>query len=136
MSYKKIYPKYLGVVKASVPYSVISSYFSPRYKHLAHVTYFSYLFKIYFPNAFLLNQIHDHLNTKILNTHTIKKGEILPKTKKFGCVGDLTFLLLSKGVKQIKVWGDLSNNVENNKSFASRPSDPQKLCLSISLVCF
>ena len=30
-------------------------------------------------------------------THVIKKGEIIPKTKKFGCVGggDLTFLFKS-----------------------------------------
>ena len=32
-----------------------------------------------------------------VGTHIIKKGEIVPKTKKFGCVGrgDLTFLLKS-----------------------------------------
>ena len=35
------------------------------------------------------------------HTHIIKKGEIIPKTKKFGCVvrGDLTFLFFSKVVK-------------------------------------
>ena len=34
-------------------------------------------------------------------THIIKKGEVLPKTKKFGCVGrgDLTLLFFSKVVK-------------------------------------
>ena len=32
-----------------------------------------------------------------MRTHIIKKGEIIPKTKKFGCVGreDLTFLFKS-----------------------------------------
>ena len=37
----------------------------------------------------------------VINTHTIKKGEIIPKTKKFGCVGrgELTFLFFSKVVK-------------------------------------
>ena len=55
----------------------------------------------------------------IIVTHIIKKGEILPKTKKFGCVcrGDLTLLFFSKVVKQMKVRGDLSTNVEDNKSF-------------------
>ena len=45
----------------------------------------------------------------------------LPKTKKFGCVGrgDLTLLFFSKVVKYIKVRGDLSTNVEDNKSFTS-----------------
>ena len=34
-------------------------------------------------------------------THIIKKSEVLPKTKKFGCVdwGDLTLLFFSKVVK-------------------------------------
>ena len=33
----------------------------------------------------------------VRHTHTIKKGEIIPNTKKFGCVGrgDLTFLFKS-----------------------------------------
>ena len=33
----------------------------------------------------------------VRDDHIIKKGEIIPKTKKFGCVGrgDLTFLFLS-----------------------------------------
>ena len=49
---------------------------------------------------------------------------ILPKTNKFGCVdrGDLTLLFFSKVVKQIKVRGDLSTNVDDNKSFTSRSS--------------
>ena len=40
---------------------------------------------------------------------------IIPKTKKFGCVGrgDLTFF--SKVVKWIEVRGDLSSTVENNR---------------------
>ena len=46
--------------------------------------------------------------------YIIKKGEIIPKTKKFGCVGraDLTFLF--KSVKYMKVRGDLYSRVENN----------------------
>ena len=74
----------------------------------------------------------------IIVTHIIKKSEILPKTKKFGCVdrGNLTLLFFSKVVKYIKVRGDLSTNVDDNKSFTSRPSDLQKSCLSISLVYF
>ena len=37
----------------------------------------------------------------VRHTHIIKKDEIIPKTKKFGCVGrgDLTFLFFSKVVK-------------------------------------
>ena len=33
----------------------------------------------------------------VRDSHIIKKGEIIPKTKKFGCVGrgDLTFLFKS-----------------------------------------
>ena len=47
---------------------------------------------------------------------------IIPKTKKFGCVGrgDLTFLFKSCEVD--KSQGDLFSSVENNKSFTSRPS--------------
>ena len=47
---------------------------------------------------------------------------IIPKTKKFGCVGrgDLTFLFKSCEID--KSQGDLSSSVENNKSFTSRPS--------------
>ena len=62
-------------------------------------------------------------------THIIKKSEIIPKTKKFGCVGrgDLTLLFFSKVVKSIKVRGDLSTNVEDNKSFKSRPSGLKKI---------
>ena len=54
-------------------------------------------------------------------THTIKKGEIIPKTKKFGCVGrgDLTLLFFSEVVKLIEVRRD--------KSFKSRPSRPAKI---------
>ena len=50
---------------------------------------------------------------------------ILPKTKKFDCVGrgDLTLLFFSKVVKSMKVRGDSSTNVEDKKSFTSRPSD-------------
>ena len=74
----------------------------------------------------------------IVVTHIIKKSEILPKTKKFGCVGrgDLTSLFFSKVAKQIEVRGDLFSNVDDNKSFTSRPSDLQKSCLSISPVYF
>ena len=37
----------------------------------------------------------------IVGTHIIKKGEILPKARKFGCVGrgDLTLLFFPKVVK-------------------------------------
>ena len=71
-------------------------------------------------------------------THIIKKGEILPKTKKFGCVGrgDMTLLLFSKVVKWMKVRGDLSTNVEDNKSFTSRPSDLQNYALPLVLCTF
>ena len=50
----------------------------------------------------------------VRDAHIIKKGEIIPKTKKFGCVGrgDLTFF--SKVVKYMKVRGGLSSRVENN----------------------
>ena len=43
---------------------------------------------------------------------------ILPKTKKFGCMGrgDLTSLFFSKVVKILEVRGDLSINVESKKS--------------------
>ena len=69
--------------------------------------------------------------TFVRYTHTIKKGEIIPKTKKFGCVGrgDLTFLFFLKVVKYIEVRGD--------KSFTSRPSRPAKITHnSTSLVYF
>ena len=56
----------------------------------------------------------------IIVTHIIKKGEILPKTKKFGCVSR----------------GDLSTNVEDNKSFTSRPSDLQNYALPLVLCTF
>ena len=36
--------------------------------------------------------------------------------------GDLTRLFFSKVVKYIEVRGDFSSNLENNKSFTSRPS--------------
>ena len=47
---------------------------------------------------------HLHLTrymTFVRHTNIIKKGEIIPKTKKFGCVGrgDLTFLFFLKVVK-------------------------------------
>ena len=50
----------------------------------------------------------------VRDAHIVKKGEIIPKNKKFGCVGrgDLTFLF--KVVKCRKVRGDLSSRVENN----------------------
>ena len=53
----------------------------------------------------------------------------LPKTKKFGCVGrgDLTSLFFSKVAKWIEVRGDLCSNVENKKSFTSRPSGVCKI---------
>ena len=65
----------------------------------------------------------------------------LPKTKKFGCGGrgDLTLLFKSCEIDKIKVREDLSTistNVKDNKSSTSRPSDLQKLCLSISHVYF
>ena len=62
----------------------------------------------------------------------------LPKSKNFDCVGrgDLTSLFFSKVAKWIEVRGDLSSNLENKKSFTSRPSNRQKLRLSISLVYF
>ena len=52
-------------------------------------------------------------------THIIKNSEIIPKTKKFGCLcrGDLTFLFFSKVVKQIEVRGDVSSNVKNVKLY-------------------
>ena len=50
----------------------------------------------------------------------------LPKTKKFGCVdrGDLTLLFFSKVVKKMKVRGDLSTKVEDNKSFKKLTISP------------
>ena len=62
----------------------------------------------------------------------------LPKTKNFDCVdrADLTFLFFSKVAKYIEIRGDLSSDVKNKKSFTSRPSGLQKLCLSISLMYF
>ena len=67
-----------------------------------------------------------HLQPELPSTKLQKDNIIciLPKTKKFGCVGwgDLTLLLYSKVVKQIKVRRDLSTKVEENKSFTSRPS--------------
>ena len=40
----------------------------------------------------------------VTHTHIIKKGEILPKTKTFGCEdrGDLTYIFFSKVVKYFK----------------------------------
>ena len=66
----------------------------------------------------------------------IRMSYYLPKTKKFGCVGrgDLTFLFKSCEID--KSQGDLSTNVEDNKSFTNRPSDLQNLCLSIILMSF
>ena len=50
----------------------------------------------------------------VRDAHIIKKGEIIPKTKKFGCVGrgDLTFLFKSCEIYESQ--GDLSSRVENN----------------------
>ena len=44
---------------------------------------------------------------------------------------DFPFIFKSCEIDKVK--GDVSSNVENKKSFTSRPSDRQKLCLSISL---
>ena len=45
----------------------------------------------------------------IIVTHRYSYNQILPKAKKFGCMGrgDLTLLFFSKVVKWIKVRGDL-----------------------------
>ena len=45
----------------------------------------------------------------IIVTHIVKKSEILPKTKKFGCVdrGDLTLFFLSKSREIDKSQGRL-----------------------------
>ena len=53
----------------------------------------------------------------------------LPKSKKFDCVGreDLTSLFKSCEIDRSQ--GRLVSSVENMKSFTSRPSDLQKLCL-------
>ena len=50
----------------------------------------------------------------VRDAHVVKKGEIIPKTKKFGCVGrgDLTFLF--KSCEMYESQGDLSSSVENN----------------------
>ena len=50
----------------------------------------------------------------VRDAHIIKKGEIIPKIKKFGCVGrgDLTFLFKSCEIYESQ--GDLSSRVENN----------------------
>ena len=60
----------------------------------------------------------------------------LPKTKKFGWLGRGDLTSLFKSCEIDKVRGDLSSNVGNKRSFTSRPSDLQKLCLSISLAYF
>ena len=48
-------------------------------------------------NAYINHIYFLHILDEIHDTHIIKKGEIIPKTKKFGCVGrgDLTFLFKS-----------------------------------------
>ena len=55
---------------------------------------------------------------------------IIPKNKKFGCVGrgDLTFLFKSCEIDKslFHKRGDLSSSVEDNKSFTNRPSGLQK----------
>ena len=45
--------------------------------------------------SFRMNSFYRHQQD--IGTHIIKKGEIIPKTKKFGCVGrgDLTFFFKS-----------------------------------------
>ena len=98
-SYKKIIAKYMGVVKASLTHPDFS------FQHDTTTTY-KHTLRIFprFPKFTLLtftlfyilfNSIHDNCNTYN------QKSEILPKTKKFGCVdrGDLTILFFSKVVK-------------------------------------
>ena len=64
-----------------------------------------YIYKyVYCVHKSLLFSTHLYLTrymTFVRYTHTIKKGEIIPKTKKFGCVGrgDLTLLFFLKVVK-------------------------------------
>ena len=69
--------------------------------------------------------MYPHIGVKMCSAVRCKSKIInLPKTKKFGCVdrGNLTLLFFSKVVKYIKVRGDLFTNVDDNKSFTSRPS--------------
>ena len=64
-----------------------------------------YIYKyVYCLHKSLLFSTHLYLTrymTFVRYTHTIKKGEIIPITKKFGCVGrgDLTLLFFLKVVK-------------------------------------
>ena len=46
------------------------------------------------------------------------------------CRGDLTSLFFSKVAKYTEVKGDLSSDVENKKSFSSRPSDGKNYVLA------
>ena len=59
-------------------------------------------------------------------THIIKKGEICQKPKTLIVwIGEPDFPFLFKSCEiDIEVRGDLSSNVENKKSFTSRPSGP------------
>ena len=133
-SYKKIIAKYLGAIKASLTHPAFSFHRDPT-TNTRKIFFLPFQNLLSQPLRFFTFYL---IRFIIIVTHIIKKGENLPKTKKFGCVGggDLTLLFFSKVVKQMKVGGDLSTNVDDNKSFKKSTVRPTKLCLNISLVYF
>ena len=89
----------MGVVKASLTHPAYSFHHdtTTTYKHTLRIfpTFSKFTLLTFTLFYILSNSIHDNCNTYN------QKSEILPKTKKFGCVdrGDLTLLFFSKVVK-------------------------------------
>ena len=89
----------MGVVKASLTHPAFSFHHNTTttYKHTLRIFPTFSKFTLLTSTLFTFYLIR----FMIIVTHIIKKSEILPKTKKFGCVdrGDLTLLFFSKVVK-------------------------------------
>ena len=89
----------MGVVKASLTHPAFSFHHdtTTTYKHTLRIFPTFSKFTLLTSRLFYIYLIR----FMIIVTHIIKKSEILPKTKKFGCVdrGDLTLLFFSKVVK-------------------------------------
>ena len=96
-SYKKIIAKYMGVVKASLTHPAFSFHHDTT-TSTRYVFFLPFQNLLSYPLRFLTFYL---IRFMIIATHIIKKSEILPKTKKFDCVGrgDLTLLFFSKVVK-------------------------------------
>ena len=96
-------------------------------------------------NTNLTNHIDKYSNEKQIIDKDIKENEIFGATdiEKFQTILNSAREILQDffrfcviDEKGILLRGDLSTNLDDNKSFTSRPSDLQKSCLSISLVYF